>query len=107
MRPLTKAEQVFLSTITQLAGCPLEIPTRGRSLTHGGRGSLSFDPTGSQERAQALIAGRFIDSDGVLVDFELTRDKHGNLFILDLWKVDFSPLLNFPAENKIKLTYPA
>lgn len=45
-----------------------------------------------------------MDSDGILVDFEITTDEDNELFELDLWKVDFSKLLSYPQLNEIKIT---
>ena len=70
----------------------------------GRMGSISFDLKGDQSRTRQIIAGNFKDKDGVIVDFELTADNEGNLFELDIWKVDFSPLISLPNEKEIKIT---
>ncbi|PQB06088.1 hypothetical protein BST85_13370 [Aureitalea marina] len=76
------------------------------SMKDGNMGSISFDITGEQSRAKQLVAGWFTDSDGTHVDFELTIDKQGSLYELDIWKVDFSPLTSLPNEDEIKITAP-
>ena len=70
----------------------------------GRMGSISFDLKGDQSRTRQIIAGNFKDKDGVIVDFELTADNEGNLFELDIWKGDFSPLISLPNEKEIKIT---
>jgi hypothetical protein len=39
---------------------------------------------------------QFIDSDGVEVLASLNIDRDGDLFEPDIWKIDFSKLVNFP-----------
>ena len=38
----------------------------------------------------------FHDEDGVEVNVALNIDEDGDLFELDIWKVDFSPLIHLP-----------
>ncbi|WP_456314782.1 DUF6984 family protein [Pseudomonas shirazensis] len=38
----------------------------------------------------------FLDVDGVTVIASLNIDKDGNLFELDIWKTDYSPLIKYP-----------
>jgi hypothetical protein len=37
------------------------------------------------------------DSDGTPVSIAINVDQDGNLFEIDIWKVDFTPLVKFPA----------
>ena len=39
---------------------------------------------------------QFIDQDGVVVIASLNIDDKGKLFELDMWKTDYSPLINIP-----------
>jgi hypothetical protein len=39
---------------------------------------------------------QFTDADGVTVIASLNVDQNGQLFELDIWKVDFSPLVRIP-----------
>ena len=43
-----------------------------------------------------------MDDDGVLVSIELTVDERDELFELDFWKVDFSPLRRYPNPEDLK-----
>jgi len=66
----------------------------------GGMGSLRFSQRGAStpRRLGALLAEReFVDSDGVPILVAINLDESGDLFELDIWKVDFSPLRRFPA----------
>jgi hypothetical protein len=38
----------------------------------------------------------FTDNDGVRVITSLNMDSNGNLFEMDIWKTDFSSLINIP-----------
>ena len=69
-----------------------------RDMADGGMGSIQFCKHSSQERTfgQQIAEGSFHDADGVLVSVTLNVDQDGDLFELDLWKVDFSPLIRYP-----------
>jgi len=66
-------------------------------LNDGGMGSLRFDSQ-NQERVlgQDICREEFPDSDGVPIFVALSLDNYDELFELDIWKVDFSPLKRFP-----------
>ncbi|TXI01920.1 MAG: hypothetical protein E6Q76_16345 [Rhizobium sp.] len=68
----------------------------------GGMGSLRFlRSDGGQQRLGDLLSEReFADSDGVPVMVAVNLDDCGELFELDIWKVDFSPLKRFPVVSK-------
>jgi hypothetical protein len=76
-------------------------------MSDGGMGSLSLVPksvkgtTGSF--GQQLVRGEFTDSDGVPVSVALNTDSAGNLYELDLWKVNFSPLLKWPDPADVRI----
>jgi hypothetical protein len=39
----------------------------------------------------------FIDSDGIPIMVYLDLDQSGALYELDIWKVDFSPVIKYPV----------
>ncbi|EAZ79301.1 DUF6984 family protein [Algoriphagus machipongonensis] len=104
MREISKSELKLVSYLLEKAGRQTHIPKMVRPLQDGGMGSISFDLKGSRKRDSQIIGGSFKDSDGVLVDFELTADENNEVYELDLWKVDFSILLRYPQLNEIKIT---
>jgi hypothetical protein len=69
-------------------------------MNDGGMGSLRFvntaHPSQPQRMGRSLSKLEFDDADGVKVIASLDLDESGNLFELDLWKVDFTPLIELP-----------
>jgi len=66
-----------------------------------GMGSLTLVPKPellSVERkfGKQVSEYRFFDIDGTEVIASLNLDSNGNLFELDIWKTDFSPLIKIP-----------
>jgi hypothetical protein len=70
------------------------------SMNDGCMGSLRLWPDGANGTAAAfgrrLAECQFIDEDGVTVIASLNIDSRDQLFELDVWKVDFSPLKRIP-----------
>jgi hypothetical protein len=71
----------------------------------GGMGSLRFKAAGNQDRrfGKKIAEGEFTDKDGVLVSAVVNVDDSGELFELDIWKVDFSPLSRYPRPEELRL----
>ncbi|MGT2430711.1 DUF6984 family protein [Cupriavidus basilensis] len=44
-----------------------------------------------------LASVEFFDEDGVAVIVTLSLDNYGDLYELDIWKTDFSPLRRLPG----------
>ncbi len=72
-------------------------------MSDGDMGSLRFETMESQERhlKTVISEAEFTDNDGVLVSITLNLDQNGQLFELDVWKVDFKPLISFPLVSDI------
>lgn len=81
--------------LPSLDGC------RVREMNDGGMGSLRF--AGAPDRRSAGIAmeARFLDEDGTPVFAAILLDRHGELFELDLWKVDGAALKRIPPVAQI------
>ena len=45
---------------------------------------------------KSIIEKQFYDVDDVPISVCINIDTDGNLFELDIWRVDFNPLINFP-----------
>lgn len=67
-----------------------------RSLEDGNMGSLELFPNGNIIKARffgnQISEFKFKDIDGIDVIATLNTDEKGNLYELDIWKVDYSPL---------------
>ena len=75
-----------------------------RDMSDGGMGSIAF-AHGKSEKIElgAIIAeANYTDDDGVLVSIVLNADKKGDLYELDFWKVDFSPLRQYPKPEQLR-----
>jgi hypothetical protein len=75
-----------------IPGCFVE------EMQDGNMGSLKFVTSESRPGrfGEKIAEAEFVDEDGVLVSATINLDDRGNLFELDLWKVDFSPLKRYP-----------
>jgi hypothetical protein len=99
MRQITKKEKKIIEYLTNNS---INTPDLVRDLKDGSMGSISFDLDNSQLRKAKIAAAKYLDEDGILVDIELTTDNNGNLYELDFWKIDFSPLKSYPTIEKLK-----
>lgn len=75
---------------------------RVEEMNDGGMGSLRFYTSDVRPRrfGEQLVGKEFVDSDGIPVMVAVNLDEHGDLYELDIWKVDFSPLKQFPTVTK-------
>jgi hypothetical protein len=68
-----------------------------------GMGSLYLFPNGQiiKDRVlgEQISEFQFTDQDGIEVIASLNVDESGNLFELDIWKTDFSKLIELPDIN--------
>jgi uncharacterized lipoprotein YehR (DUF1307 family) len=54
-----------------------------------------------QTLGEVLVEAQYHDSDGVLVVITIYSDKNRELFEVDIWKVDFSPLRRYPSPSDL------
>ena len=71
-------------------------------MNDGGMGSLRFVTSGSDRMHHEAVAARCLDEDGVPLELSLNLDENGDLFELDIWKVDFSPVKHLPAPSQVQ-----
>ena len=78
-----------------------------QDMSDGGMGSIRFCQAASisdKRRLGSQIAeGAFRDVDGVPVSVTLNLDHQGELFELDLFKGDFSKLINYPDPDDFEI----
>ena len=70
-----------------------------RSMNDGEMGSLLIINKNDEPNrifGEQISEGYFKDEDGVNVIISLNVDNKENLYELDVWKTDFSPLIKFP-----------
>jgi hypothetical protein len=79
----------------------LSLPDRFvEEMDDGEMGGLTFTSSkDNRSLGEALAQKEFVDQDGVTVIATLNLDGDGELYELDMWKVDFSPLKSFPRSE--------
>lgn len=109
-RYLRPAEQELLEVMLTASGAKptIRIPlpsARVEDMNDGGMGSIRFLPSTNLaiRTAKVIAKGQYIDEDGVLVSIVINADQNGELFEVDFWKVDFSPLKRYPMSSDIKI----
>jgi hypothetical protein len=103
-RPLREKELALIDKLlsgTVFAGKLSQLSrTLVQDMPDGGMGSIQFcqaSSTPDKRRFGKQIAeGDFRDVDGVPVSVTLNLDERGDLFELDVFKGDFSPLISYP-----------
>lgn len=67
----------------------------------GGMGSIRFERPSGRKMETVLVEADYYDLDDVLVSISVNLDINGELFELDFWKVDFSPLKKYPECSEV------
>ena len=92
-----KKDEVYISNFFSNTKCS--------NMDDGGMGSLRFVSSGkgfsidAQKFGGEISSCHFTDEDGVWVSAALYIDSSGCPFELDMWKVDFSPLIRIPNDD--------
>jgi hypothetical protein len=83
--------------VESLSNCRVE------EMSDGGMGSLRFSPQDGRPRllGERLLDAEFADVDGVPIMVRVNLDDCGELYELDIWKVDFSPVVQFPSVGEV------
>jgi hypothetical protein len=78
---------------------------RVEDLNDGGMCSLRFRAPDNRQRCfgKKIAEAEFTDEDGTLVSAVVNVDENGELFELDIWRVDFSPLKRYPRPEELRL----
>jgi hypothetical protein len=74
-------------------------------MSDGGMGSLKFCAKSDTpaQFGREFRTGSFLDADGVAVSVALNLDRFGQLYELDVWKGDSSPLIRLPNREDFRL----
>ena len=79
-----------------------------QDMPDGGMGSIKFYsgiPRDESKYGKQIAEGAFQDTDGVPVSATLSLDKSGDLFELDMFKADGSPLIRYPKLENFKVIH--
>jgi hypothetical protein len=74
-----------------------------RDMDDGGMGSLQFAGDERRSVGSCLIEATYLDRDGVPVCIALNADTNGRLYELDMWKVDFAALQEYPTFERVTI----
>ncbi|AWV08829.1 DUF6984 family protein [Marilutibacter maris] len=106
MRRLLDCERPLAGYLFELAGLPVDLDAlRVEPMEDGGMGGLAIQSPGGRYGSSAAEC-HFHDSDGELVSVVLNLDEVGAPFEIDVFKVDFSPLLTWPARADLRAGPP-
>lgn len=72
-----------------------------QDMLDGGMGSLRFSSDEPRRLGSVVAEADYVDIDGVPVSIVINVDQNGQLFELDIWKVNFLPLECYPSPEKI------
>ncbi len=101
MRSLTDAERDLVKLLLISAGDQRPIAGLVEEMADGQMGSLRFAGPAGRRYGGIVAQAEFRDADETLVYAALLLDEVGALFELDVWKVDFSPLMKIPPVEQI------
>lgn len=104
MRHLTPDELPLIAFLFEQAGLSQNPESlRVEPMDDGGMGSLAFSPISPLRRFGRTASDcLFIDKDGVSVSATLNLDQHGEPLELDMFKVDFSALVEWPSAESLR-----
>lgn len=106
LRKLTVQEEMLLEYLINISNHIVQEDwkekIRVKPLDDGNMGSLELfvnnDSESSRVFGRQVAECYFFDTDGVKVIASLNVDSSGNLYELDVWKTDFSPLIEIPSD---------
>jgi hypothetical protein len=109
LRKISAQENELLELLIKRASIPALGEVQRTMLVYpmddGGMGSLRLVPTDPVKQGKRLAKKvseyHFLDKDGVRVITSLYTDEDGDLFELDIWKVDFNPLISLPSFTNV------
>lgn len=107
-RPLTYAETALLTVLVEKLPQGAELKSqlqhaRVQPMKDGAMGSLRFVSERNDRKSSELIEAKSVDVDGTVLEIAVNVDQDGKLFELDMWKVDFSPLIRIPDPAQVSL----
>jgi hypothetical protein len=103
-RKLSQEEESLIELLIKNALVTIPINWKSnllaKSMDDGRMGSLLLFPNGVENSGRkfgsCVSEYQFTDKDGIEVIVSLNLDEKGDLFELDIWKTNFSPLIKIP-----------
>jgi hypothetical protein len=77
--------------------------SRVMDMKDGNMGSIQFAGDEPRVFGKVLAEAEYTDEDGVCVSIAIHADKKGDLFEVDFWKVDLSPLKRYPKPSDLRV----
>jgi hypothetical protein len=109
-RPLNQKEQKLVAAMvtgTPYADAIIEklLLYRVNEMKDGEMGSLRFIRESGEDYPLgfSIAEAEFLDVDDIPVSIVINLDTKGEMYELDMWKIDFTPLKKFPEPSQIKL----
>src|SRR5439155_11043105 len=105
-RPLRDEERELIRSLLSRLSDQSELEhtlqaSRVTDMQDGGMGSIRFVQPERRSFGKTLAEAQYVDSDGVVVSITINADQKGQLFEVDFWKVDFSPLKRYPKLSNL------
>ena len=102
LRPIKPEEHALIQHLLTLikGGTRYAIPQQVENLGDGGMGSIQLSARG--EHLTDLVEADYKDVDGREVLITLSANQYEELYDLDIWKSDFSPLQRYPEPDKVE-----
>lgn len=103
MRALRETEVPLVSWLLESAGRKDSVDSLYvETMADGGMGSMQFPPLDKGRKYGETVAeALFEDRDGTPVVASLNVDTRGELYEIDIWRVDFGPLQRWPDRESI------
>lgn len=68
-------------------------------LTDGNMGSIRFVSPLNERQATCLEKAEFRDAEGSNINVAINADQAGELYEIDIWEYDFTPVIEFPGKS--------
>lgn len=104
-RPLKPEEKALLSALLirnpAAAAILLQLDRYlVKDMADGGMGSVRVVGSDDRRMGGTVAEIELTDSDGMPLVITVIKDESGDLYEIDIWKVDFSPLKTYPTVNR-------
>jgi hypothetical protein len=112
MRQLRREERKVIQKMLEMVPAharpsfSLEAPVD--EMDDGGMGSLRFTSESRRSRKMGceLLTCEYIDEDQIPVLMSINLDEECQLFELDIWKVNYQPLIRYPRPEEVHIAPP-